>query len=221
MTFFKKLLLGTIFLMFLCASCINKKPVEIPLTIQQDSTDLIEMAKLARETITADVAEGLKLSLWASDSLAPDPIALDIDNEGNVYITRSNRNKNSEFDIRGHRDWMTASIALESVEDRRAFLHKTFAPELSDENEWFPDLNNDSIHDWHDLAVEQDEIWMLQDNDDDGIADISTQIMNDFSNEINDVAGALLVRDEDVFVGIGPGMYRLTDTNDDKILDEK
>ncbi len=213
--------MGVIALLFFSISCINKKPVEIPLTIQQDSTELIEMAKLARETITAEVADGLELSLWASDSLAPDPIALDIDNEGNVYITRTNRAKNSEFDIRGHRDWMTESISLESVEDRRAFLHKTFAPELSKENEWLPDLNNDSIHDWQDLAVEQDEIWMLQDTDNDGIADISTQIMNDFSNEINDVAGALLVRDNDVFVGIGPGMYRLTDTNDDKILDEK
>ena len=221
MTFFKKFLLGVIVLLFFSISCINKKPVEIPLTIQQDSTELIEMAKLARETITAEVADGLELSLWASDSLAPDPIALDIDNEGNVYITRTNRAKNSEFDIRGHRDWMTESISLESVEDRRAFLHKTFAPELSKENEWLPDLNNDSIHDWQDLAVEQDEIWMLQDTDNDGIADISTQIMNDFSDEINDVAGALLVRDNDVFVGIGPGMYRLTDTNGDKILDEK
>ena len=221
MTFSKKIFLGIVSLLFLSVSCINKKPVEIPLTIQQDSTDLIEMAKIARETVTAKVADGLILSLWASDSLAPDPIAMDIDDDGNVYITRSNRNKNSEFDIRGHRDWMTESIALESVEDRRAFLHKTFAPELSKENEWFPDLNNDSIHDWHDLAVEQDEIWMLEDTDKDGIADVSTQIMNDFSDEINDVAGALLVRDEDVFVGIGPGMYRLTDTNGDKILDEK
>ncbi|APQ16353.1 HEAT repeat domain-containing protein [Maribacter hydrothermalis] len=221
MTSFKKFLLGILPICILNFSCELKKPIEVPLTIQQDSTELLEMAKLARESISANVAEGLKLSLWASDSLAPDPIAMDIDNEGNIYITRSNRNKNSEFDIRGHRDWMTESIALESVEDRRAFLHKTFAPELSKENEWFPDLNNDSIHDWHDLTVEQDEVWMLQDTDKDGIADVSIQIMNDFNDEINDQAGALLVRDEDVFVGIGPGMYRLTDTNGDKILDKK
>jgi quinoprotein glucose dehydrogenase len=221
MTSFQKFLLGIFTICLLTISCEEKKPIEIPLTIQQDSTALLEMAKLARESISAKVADGLKLSLWASDSLAPDPIALDIDNDGNIYITRSNRNKNSEFDIRGHRDWMTESIALESVEDRRAFLHKTFAPELSNENEWLPDLNNDSIHDWHDLAVEQDEVWMLEDTDKDGIADISTQIMNDFNDEINDQAGALLVRDEDIFVGIGPGMYRLTDTNGDKILDTK
>ncbi len=195
--------------------------METPLVIMEDSTAIVETVKQARESITAQVADGLQLSLWASDSLAPDPIAMDMDDEGNVYITRSNRNKNSEFDIRGHRDWMTASIALETVEDRRAFLHKTFAPELSKQNEWFPDLNNDSIHDWHDLTVEQDEIWMLQDTDGDGIADVSTQILKDFKDEVNDQAGALLVRDNDIFLGIGPDMYRLKDSNGDKILDEK
>lgn len=195
--------------------------METPLVIMEDSTAILETVKQARESVTAQVADGLQLSLWASDSLAPDPIAMDMDDEGNVYITRSNRNKNSEFDIRGHQDWMTASIALETVEDRRAFLHKTFAPELSKQNEWFPDLNNDSIHDWHDLTVEQDEIWMLQDTDGDGIADVSTQILNDFNDEVNDQAGALLVRDNDVFLGIGPDMYRLKDSNGDKILDDK
>ena len=216
-----KVSLSSLVLLLLLISCNSKKPKETPLVIVEDSISFVENAKQARSGISAQVAEGLQLSLWASDSLAPDPIAMDVDNEGNIYITRSNRNKNSEFDIRGHRDWMTESISFESVEDRRAFLHKTFAPELSKKNEWFPDLNNDSIHDWHDLTVEQDEIWMLEDTDDDGVADKSTQILNDFNDEINDQAGALLVREEDFFVGIGPGMYRLRDTNGDKILDEK
>lgn len=202
-------------------SCQNNKPVETPVVIYEDSTAIAEKIESARAGVSAIVADGLKLSLWATDSLAPDPIAMDVDNEGRIYITRSNRNKNSEFDIRGHRDWMTASIGLQSVEDRRAFLRETFAPEKSKENQWFPDLNNDSIHDWQDLAVQKDEVWMLEDSDGDGIADVSTQILNDFDDEINDVAGALLIRDEDVFVGIGPDMYRLKDTNGDKILDEK
>ncbi|WP_047244770.1 HEAT repeat domain-containing protein [Maribacter thermophilus] len=208
-------------LSFLFISCNHKKPIETPVVIYEDSTAISEKMQKAKEGISAIVADGLELSLWASDSLAPDPIAMDMDNEGRVYITRSNRNKNSEFDIRGHRDWMTASIGLQSVEERRAFLHETFAPEKSKENSWFPDLNNDSIHDWRDLAVEKDEVWMLEDSDGDGIADISTQILNDFNDEVNDVAGALLVRDEDMFLGIGPDMYRLRDTNGDKVIDEK
>ena len=96
----------------------------------------MENAKTVRENTAAIVADGLKLTLWASDSLAPDPIAMSVDNEGAIYLTRTNRQKHSEFDIRGYRDWMTASISLQSVEDRRAFLHETFAPEKSDENSW-------------------------------------------------------------------------------------
>ena len=48
--------------------------------------------------------------LWASDSLATDPVAMAIDEQGRIYLNRTNRQKNSEFDIRGHRDWMTESI---------------------------------------------------------------------------------------------------------------
>lgn len=211
-----------VFSIFL-VSCNSKsnKPKEIPLTVYEDSLLGLERAKAARENIVAKMADGLELSLWASDSLAPDPIAMDIDTKGRIYLTRTNRQKNSEFDIRGYQDWMTPSISFQSVEERRAFLRKTFAPELSDENDWFPDLNEDGSHDWKDLAVEKDEVWMLEDTNKDGIADVSKRILEDFNEEITDVAGALLVRDEDVFVGVGPDMWRLTDSNGDEILDEK
>ncbi len=199
----------------------SKIPKETPLTYTLDSLSAITIAESSQEYISPKLAEGLTLDLWASDSLAPDPIAIDIDDEGNVYLTRTNRQKNSEFDIRGHQDWMTASISLQTVEDRRAFLRKTFAPELSKENEWFPDLNNDSIHDWKDLTVEKDEIWKLEDTNKDGVADVSKRILEDFHEEITDVAGALLVREDDIFVGIGPDMWRVEDTNGDGVMDTK
>ncbi|WP_019670105.1 HEAT repeat domain-containing protein [Eudoraea adriatica] len=199
----------------------SKIPKETPLTYTLDSLSAVTIAESSQEYISPKLAEGLTLDLWASDSLAPDPIAIDIDDEGNVYLTRTNRQKNSEFDIRGHQDWMTASISLQTVEDRRAFLRKTFAPELSKENEWFPDLNNDSIHDWKDLTVEKDEIWKLEDTNKDGVADVSKRILEDFHEEITDVAGALLVREDDIFVGIGPDMWRVEDTNGDGVMDTK
>ncbi|MFK5973779.1 MAG: HEAT repeat domain-containing protein [Flavobacteriaceae bacterium] len=196
-------------------------PKETPLVILEDSITGLNRAKEIRRNTPVQVAEGLTLSLWASDSLAPDPVAMSIDDLGRVYLSRTNRQKNSEFDIRGHRDWMTRSIALKSVEERRAFIRETFAPEKSEENKWLKDLNNDTIHDWRDLTVEKEEIWRLEDRNGDGLADISTRILNDFNEEITDVAGALLVRKEDVFVGIGPDMWRLIDTNDDEVLDTK
>lgn len=191
------------------------------MTVTQSGDQLREAELALFKSSSIETAEGLEIQLWASDSLAPDPVALSIDDFGRVYITRTNRQENSEFDIRGYRHWMTPSISMQSVEDRRAFLKETFAPEKSKENEWFPDLNEDGNHDWRDLTVEKDEIWRLEDRDSDGFADISTRIVNDFHEEISDVAGALLVRREDMFVGVSPDMWRLEDTNGDGIPDKK
>lgn len=199
----------------------TQKEQEPPLIVREDPKQGALKAEEIRKNTAVQLADGLTISLWATDSLAPDPIAMSIDDKGRVYLTRTNRQKNSEFDIRGHRDWMTPSIGLQTVEDRRAFLKKTFAPERSKENEWLPDLNKDGVHDWQDLAVERDEVWKIEDENGDGLADVSTRILNDFHEEVTDVAGALLVREEDVFVGIGPDMWRLKDTDDDGVLDEK
>ena len=191
------------------------------IVIRENPTEGAKRAKTVRDNTPIQIAEGLNISLWASDSLAPDPIAMSIDDFGRVFLTRSNRQKNSEFDIRGHRNWMTASIGLQTVEERRAFLHSTFAPEKSKENEWLKDLNEDGIHDWHDLTVEKDEIWRIEDLNNDGLADVSTRVLDDFHDEVSDVAGGLLVRRNDAFVNIAPDMWRLKDTNGDGIYDEK
>lgn len=193
----------------------------VPVVVKEDPSQVRARAEAIRSSATIKLAEGLRLDLWASDSLAPDPVAMSIDDRGRVYLTRTNRQKNSEFDIRGHRNWMTPSIALQSVEDRRKFLRETFAPEKSKENEWLKDLNEDGSHDWRDLAVEKDEIWRLEDTDGDGIADVSTRILSDFFEEITDVAGGLLVRAEDMFVAIAPDLWRLRDTNGDGLPDQK
>lgn len=199
----------------------KKLPQEAPLVVKEDPAKAAAKAEEIRKNTPAQLADGLKLTLWASDSLAPDPVAMSIDDDGNVYLTRTNRQKNSEFDIRGYQHWMIPSISLQSVEDRRDFLHATFAPEKSKENEWLADLNQDGVHDWHDLAVEKDEVWKLEDKSGDGMADVSTRILNDFHEEVTDVAGGILVRDADVFITIGPDMWRIKDTDGDGILDDK
>lgn len=206
---------------FLVVSCMKMPRSSQPVMIRENPAKALANAKEIREKTAIKLADGLQMSLWASDSLAPDPVAMSIDDKGRVYLNRTNRQKNSEFDIRGHRDWMTESIGLQTVEDRRAFLRKTFAPERSTENTWLADLNEDGSHDWRDLAVEKDEIWRLEDTDNDGIADVSLRILEDFYEEVTDVAGGMLVRAKDMFVGIAPDLWRLEDRNGDGIIDKK
>lgn len=202
---------------FACQQTNKVKPLTVTQTLEQ--TKQREAAIMGETTL--EVEEGLSLKLWASDSLTPDIIALEMDDYGRAYLTRAIRPYNSEFDIRGHRDWMTPSIRFQSVEDRRAFLRNTFAPEKSIDNEWLADLNGDGSHDWRDLAVEMDEIWQIADEDQDGYADIAKRIYQLPSEEVTDVAGALEVTRDAIFMGSAPDMWRLTDTNDDGVLDKQ
>lgn len=163
----------------------------------------------------------LTLNVWGVDSLVISPIAIDIDDDGNLYYTTTNRQKNSEFDIRGHQDWEIPSIQLQTIEDKRAFLRKTLAPENSKKNTWLKDLNGDSSHDWRDLTVEKENVYRLQDTDGDGVADQSQLVVDDFHDEVTDVAGGVLKTNDDLFVAVGPDLWRMKDKNGDGIADEK
>ena len=187
---------------------------------QMDSTLTARIADSIEAVVKPELAEGLTLKLWGIDSLVISPIAIDIDDHGKLYYTTTNRQKNSEFDIRGHRDWEIPSISLQTVEDRRAFLHKELSPENSNRNRWLADLNGDSSHDWRDLTIEKENVYSLEDISGDGVADKSQLVVDDFHDEVTDVAGGVLSDGDDLYVTIAPDLWRIRDKNKDGIADE-
>lgn len=193
-------------------SCQSKKT---DLRIKQlDATQAATMAKTIEATITPQIAAGLTLKLWGVDSLVADPVAIDIDDQGRIYYTRTNRQKNSEFDIRGHQDWEIESIQLQSIEDKRTFLHRILAPENSNKNLWLADLNGDGSHDWRDLTVQKEHVYRVEDISGDGVADKSQLVVEDFHDEVTDAAGGVLKYGNDLFVDIGPDMWRIQENKD-------
>ncbi|MDF2158000.1 HEAT repeat domain-containing protein [Algoriphagus sp. CAU 1675] len=200
-------------------SC-KKEPVDLrikTLTKEEIQTQVGQI----QSQVSPTLKEGLKLSVWAVDSLVYDPISIQITDQGDLYYSRTNRQKNSEFDIRGHQDWEIRSIALQSIEDKRKFLHEELSPERSELNTWLEDLNGDGSHDWRDMTVEKEHIYRLRDTDGDGFADESQLAVEDFNDEVTDVAGAVMKTDDGLFVGVGPDVWRLMDKNGDGIMDEK
>lgn len=167
------------------------------------------LARSIESSVTPQIAEGLTLKIWGIDSLVADPVSIDIDDQGRIYYTRTNRQKNSEFDIRGHQDWEIGSIQLTNIEEKRAFLHKVLAPENSDKNKWLADLNGDGSHDWRDMTVEKEHVYRVEDTDGDGLADQSQLVVEDFHDEVTDAAGGVLKHRDDLFVGIGPDLWRI------------
>ena len=186
-----------------------------------DPSKAASLARSIESVIKPELADSLTLRLWGIDSLVISPIAIDIDDSGKIYYTTTNRQKNSEFDIRGHQDWEIASIQLQTVEDKRAFLHKILSPENSKKNEWLKDVNGDSSHDWRDMTVEKENVYKMEDVNGDGVADRTQLVVDDFHDEVTDVAGGLLINGDDLFVAVGPDLWRMNDKNADGIEDEK
>ena len=109
-----------IFLAVFAISC-NPDKTDRKTVKTLDASRTAEMAKSIEGVVKPQLAEGLALKIWGVDSLIADPVSIDIDDQGNLYYTRTNRQKNSEFDIRGHQDWEIGSIQLKNIEEKRAF----------------------------------------------------------------------------------------------------
>lgn len=174
-----------------------------------DPSQIQVQSQAIEKSVTPQIQPGLILTIWGVDSLVADPVSIDMDDQGRLYYTRTNRQKNSEFDIRGHQDWEIGSIQLKSIEEKRNFLHTVLAPESSKKNEWLPDLNGDGSHDWRDMTIQQEHIYRIEDTDGDGRADQSQLVVEDFHDEVTDAAGGILKHGDDLFVGIGPDLWRI------------
>ena len=166
-----------------------------------------------------EVAEGLEVSLWASEELIADPIAISFDSLGRAFVTRTSRTDGAEIDIRGHQDWMVESITFETVEDKRQFYLRELAPERSEENQWLEDHNNDGSRDWRDLTVHKESLYRIEDRDGDQVADFSQKILEGFNDVISDVAHGVLAYDDQLILTLSPDIWRLHDSDGDGVID--
>lgn len=199
-------------------------PVREVASVRLSDVEAAQLAGEIREEMgdRVAVAEGLELELWAPERLMIDPHALDVDDQGAVHVASSARTRTQRAVSQRFRSELAATLQHRTVEDLRSFLRTGLAPELSDVNhEWLPDLNGDGSHDWRDLTVQDERVYRIEDTSGDGRADLSRVIVEDFGSEVTDIVGGLLVHDEDVYVGVVPGVWRMRDTSGDGIPDVK
>lgn len=208
---FVLLLLG-IFLSTCESTPVNTIPIETRVT-DADFGD--------EEKVAVELAEGLELKLWAPGPLLSNAVALTFDQHGVAYVSETARRKSSDLDIRQHRDWMVEDIALESIEDTRAFHLDKLATDKSDQNTWQEDFNGDSIHDYRDLTVQTEFVRRIWDEDGDGRADASNLFADGFNDMLAGVAAGVVYHDGEVFVTCAPDVFRMKDTDGDGDIDEK
>ena len=201
----------------LMITCAEAPQNEIPEVTSVLDTDAFDEAQDVEYTL----ADGFTFELWAPGPLLSNAVALTFDNDGNAYVTETHRRKSSDLDIRQHRDWMTEDISLSSVEETKAFHLKKLAADLSDENKWLEDFNEDGVHDYRDLEVQTEIVKKIYDTDGNGLADASHVYADGINDMITGVAAGVLYHQGDVFVTAAPHVYRFRDTDDDGDYDSK
>jgi putative heme-binding domain-containing protein len=199
----------------------HQAPAAAQATVRLSAADAARLAKTARAKVSVDVPAGLELTLWAAEPLVNDPIAIDVDPQGTVYVTGSSR-ANLPLDIRGHPDWVPLVHTLKSADDLRNFYAKDLAPSRSQANAWIPDLNKDGSRDLRDFTELKERLHRVQDTDGDGFADVSQIMKEGFNTDPTwDVVGGILWHEGDLFFGMAPGVYRLRDANGDGTIDQQ
>lgn len=198
----------------------SKAPLPI---VQTTDAEAQQAANAIEQQVSITTADGMKATLWASEKLLGDTVAINVDDKGRIWAGISHRSNNSEFDIRGYPDWEHPSMTFSTIDDRREFLHKIFAPENSAKNEKLPDRNKDGIRDWKDLAVMQEQVVRLEDTTGNGTADIAQTVISDFNTEVTDVIGGMFYdnQNDDLFITVAPDLWKVKDTNGDGEMDEK
>ena len=194
---------------------------ELPRNVRLTAADAARLAAEARKSVNVEMPPGFELNLWASDALLVDPMALEFDENGTLYVTSTGR-VDMPLDIRGHPSWVPTVHTLKTVADLREFYRKELAPENSARNKWLPDLNKDGSNDLRDLAELKERVYRIQDTDSDGLADTSKIVIEDFNADPTyDLAGGILYHDGDLLIGSAPGVWRLKDDNGDGTIDRR
>jgi len=178
---------------------------------------IVSLPVLAR-----DPGPALQLHKWSGEVNVPDPVACTVDPQGRVYVTQTTRRKVGDLDIREHTQWIPYDVALEDIEQKKAFYHDVLAPgKLLRPEGSLKDFNGDGSIDWKDLTAHTERIYRLEDTDGDGTADKKTVFAEGFDTEVTGIAAGILWYDGWVYVTIAPDLWRLRDTNDDGVADER
>lgn len=144
-----------------------------------------------------------KVELFAAEPRLANPVCLSIDDRGRVYVVETFRRRNAVLDIRKLPEWLDDDLALRTVQERIEMTKRRM-----------PDT-------WQKLEGLTERVRLIEDSNRDGVADKDTVFATGFDKlEHGTAAGVLPVGDAVFFASI-PSLWKLKDTNNDGVADER
>lgn len=198
-------------------------------------------AKLALQAFV--IPDGMTGSLLASEPALANPVAFHVAADGRVYVCETFRQEVGVEDNRSHMDWLLNDLQMESVEERLAMFKKYLGDDVNkyateqdrirvlrdtngdgtfDEDKVFAEGFNDILDGtgagvlFHDGKVYYTcipKLWMLEDTDDDGVADRTDALHHGYGVRVafrgHDMHGLTVGPDGRLYFSIGDRGYNV------------
>ena len=148
--------------------------------------------------------KGMQVREWASHPLVHDPVAIDIDPQGRVYVAETGRQDLGVVDNRTSGFWLYEDLAARTTADRLAYFQK-YANMRNIGMAWYSK--------WADL------IRRVEDTDGDGLADTVTDFAGPFNNPLDGTGAGILWRDGGAWYTCIPNLWRLDDADGDGVAE--
>jgi len=147
------------------------------------------------------LAPGLQVSLWASEPMLANPVAISIDEKGRVFVAECWRRHTSTLDIHMRKEWLDDDLACRRHEDQIAYHERRLG---------------DKAKDWR---IESERIRILEDRSGKGRADRAVTFSDGYRDLCEGIGAGILVRDGEVWYACIPNLWYLKDTDGDGVAD--
>lgn len=153
-----------------------------------------------------NIADGLKIRLFAAEPMISNPVCLAIDEQGRVYVGETDRQQKGVEDNRTSPFWLQDDLASQTLADRLAMYQK-----------WQHKFKGGMAY----FSQGEDRIVALQDSDYDGVADKQIIYADNFRDPLDGTGAGLLALEGDIYYTCIPSLVKLRDTNGDFKADQR
>jgi quinoprotein glucose dehydrogenase len=134
---------------------------------------------------------GFQAKLWAAEPMLANPVAIDFDEKGRLFVSETYRYRTSVLDIRDYMGMLELDLASRSIEDRAALHRKVFGEQAKE------------------FAIESEVVRLVEDTDHDGVADKTSVYADGFNSELDGIASGVLARHGQVWFTNIPSLWLL------------
>ena len=152
------------------------------------------------------VPVGMKVELFAAEPKLASPVAIGLDERNRVFVAEEYRFNLGTEENRTRPFLLDDDLQIETLDDRLKMFEK-FASKFDGGMEWF--------------RKTADQVRLVEDTDGDGKADRATVFAPDFNGTLDGLAAGVMATDGDIYFTCIPNLWRLRDTNNDGVADER